>query len=190
MKISVLQTREEDDDVYIICKSLKYFYSVLQIHMQKIKGGRMMDEIIIHTDGGCRGNADDENIGGWGVVLEYKGYVKELYAGERNTTNNIQELKGAINALEALKTTYIPIKLYCDSAYVVNGINQWVKGWKKKGWRKGDGKAPENLELWKRLDKLVNMQKDLKVIKVRGHNGNKGNELADELANKAMDEVV
>jgi len=148
-----------------------------------------MDEIIIYSDGGCRGNAKDENIGGWGAVLQYKGHVKEIYDGTRNTTNNIMELTGAIKALEALKTTHIPVRLHCDSAYVVNGITSWVKGWKKKGWRKSDGKIIENLELWKRLDELVDMQYDIKFIKVKGHAGVELNELADQLANKAMDEV-
>lgn len=94
-----------------------------------------MSKIIAYTDGGARGNGKENNVGGYGVVLQYvtenKTHIKELYGGERNTTNNIQELKGAITALEAIKTTHIPIELYCDSAYVVNGINQWVKGWKK-----------------------------------------------------------
>jgi ribonuclease HI len=148
-----------------------------------------MAEIIIYCDGGCRGNAKDENIGGYGAVLEYKGHVKEIYAGERNTTNNIQELKGAINSLKALKTTNIPVKIHCDSAYVINGITKWVAGWKKKGWKKGDGKTPENLELWKELDILSAMQEDLQWVKVKGHAGVELNELADQLANKAMDEV-
>lgn len=149
-----------------------------------------MAYITIYCDGGCRGNQDRENsIGGYGVVLEFNGIKKELYAGERNTTNNIQELKGAINALKALKTTRIPVKMYCDSAYVVNGINQWVSGWKKKGWKKADKKPILNLELWKELDSLVSLQSDIEILKVKGHNGDEGNERADFLANKAMDEV-
>ena len=148
-----------------------------------------MQEIIIYCDGGCRGNGKEESVGGWGVVLQYGDHVKELYGGERNTTNNIQELKGAINALTALKTTRIPVRIHCDSAYVVNGMNQWVKGWKKKGWRKGDGKTPENVELWKRLDELSSKQDDIQWIKVKGHADNEGNNKADELANRAMDEV-
>jgi ribonuclease HI len=148
-----------------------------------------MSEIIIYSDGGCRGNAKDENIGGWGAVLEYKGHRKEIYGGERNTTNNVQELKGAINALLALKTTNIPVKLHCDSAYVVNGITSWVAGWKKRGWRKSDGKIIENLELWKELDRLVEQQEDIQFVKVKGHAGVELNELADQLANRAMDEV-
>ena len=154
-----------------------------------------MSKIVAYTDGGCRGNNKDENIGGYGVVLQYvtesNTYIKELYGGERNTTNNIQELKGAITALEAIKTTHIPIELYCDSAYVVNGINQWVKGWKRNNWRKkSDNKVVENLELWKRLDELVDKQSDCKIIKIKGHAGHDGNERADELANIAMDELI
>ena len=149
-----------------------------------------MQEIIIYCDGGTRNNQDrDNSIGGWGVVLQYGDHVKELYGGERNTTNNIQELKGAMNALTAIKTTRIPVRIHCDSAYVVNGMNQWVKGWKKKGWRKGDGKTPENVELWKRLDELSSKQDDIQWIKVKGHADNEGNNKADELANRAMDEV-
>jgi ribonuclease HI len=148
-----------------------------------------MGEIIIYSDGGARGNGKDNNVGGWGAVLEYKGHRKEIFGGERNTTNNIQELKGAINALLALKTTHIPVRLHCDSAYVVNGITSWVSGWKKNGWKKSDGKTIENLELWKELDRLVSLQDDIKFIKVRGHSGVPLNEKADELANKAMDEV-
>ena len=148
-----------------------------------------MNEIIIYCDGGTRNNQDRENsIGGYGIVLEYGEHRKELYAGERNTTNNIQELKGAIVALKSLKTTNIPVRLYCDSAYVVNGLNQWVAGWKKNGWKKKGGEI-KNLELWKELDKLVNMQEDISIIKVKGHSDNEGNNRADELANQAMDEV-
>ena len=149
-----------------------------------------MEKIIVYCDGGCRGNNDSSNnIGGYGVVLQYKGNTKEIYKGERNTTNNQQELKGAIVALESIKTTHIPIVIHSDSAYVINGITQWVKGWKKKGWKKGDGKTPENLELWKHLDELVNMQSDVTFEKVKGHSGVELNELADELANRAMDDV-
>ena len=148
-----------------------------------------MDKIIVYCDGGCRGNNQSENIGGYGIVLQYKEHVKEIYKGERNTTNNQQELKGAIVALESIKSNTIPIVIHSDSAYVINGITQWVKGWKKKGWKKGDGKTPENLELWKRLDELVNMQSDIVFCKVKGHSGVELNELADELANRAMDEI-
>lgn len=147
-----------------------------------------MKEITIFCDGGCRGNQNKENIGGWGAVLEYNGNTKELYGGVRNTTNNIQELTGIIKALEALKTTHRPVRVYADSAYVVNGCNDWVAGWKKKGWKKAKGEIM-NLDLWKQLDKLIMMQDDIQILKVKGHSTNEGNNRADELANKAMDEV-
>jgi ribonuclease HI len=148
-----------------------------------------LEEIIIYCDGGVRGNGKEDNIGGYGAVLSFKGRVLEIYEGERNTTNNIQELKGAINSLKVLRTTRIPVRVHCDSAYVVNGITSWVKGWKKRGWRKSDGKIIENLELWKELDELVSKQENCAFVKVKGHVGIELNEKADELANRAMDEI-
>ena len=148
-----------------------------------------MEKIIVYTDGGCRGNNDSSNnVGGYGVVLQYKGRTKEIYKGERNTTNNQQELKGVIVALESIKTTHLPIVIHSDSAYVINGITQWVKGWKKNGWTKKGGEI-KNLDLWKRLDELVNMQSDVTFVKVKAHVGIELNELVDTLANKAMDEL-
>lgn len=146
-------------------------------------------KIVIYTDGGCRGNGKEENVGGWGAVLSYNGKVKEIYGGERNVTNNKMELMGAIKALEALQRTDIPVELYCDSAYTVDGINQWVKGWKKRGWKKADKKPILNLELWKRLDELVSGFSDITILKVKAHVGIELNELADTLANTAMDEI-
>lgn len=148
-----------------------------------------MSEIIIYTDGGCRGNQGSNNVGGWGVFLEYKGHTKELWGGEKNTTNNKMELTGAIRALQAIKTTNIPIKIHCDSAYVINGMTSWLKGWKKRGWKKSDGKPVENKDLWKYLDEVASMQESIEWCKVKGHSTNEGNNKADELANRAMDEV-
>lgn len=148
-----------------------------------------MNIIEVWTDGGSRNNGRKDAVGGYGVVLKYGDYKKELYEGFVGVTNNQMELKGVVVALENIKTTHIPIKIYLDSAYVANGINNWVKNWKKRGWKKGDGREPENLELWKRLDKLVSMQDNIKFIKVKGHADNEGNNRADELANIAMDEV-
>lgn len=149
-----------------------------------------MNEIIAFTDGGVRGNGKAENIGAFALILEYKGKTKEFSEATKNTTNNIQELLGVIKALELIKTVNIPIKIHSDSAYVVNGINNWVKGWKQKGWKKSDGKTIENLELWKRLDELANKQQNLEVIKVKGHADNHGNNRADELVNQAMDNLA
>lgn len=148
-----------------------------------------MDKITIYADGGSRNNGKPNSIGGWGVYIQYKGHTKELWGGEKGVTNNKMELTSAIRALQAIKTTHIPIEIMMDSAYVVNGMNEWVKGWKKRGWKKADKKPVENVELWKYLDELAEMQDDLEWIKVKGHVGVEGNEKADELANRGMDEV-
>lgn len=145
--------------------------------------------IEVYCDGGCRGNQKTENIGGWGVSMSYNGFDKEIYGGELNTTNNRMELTGAIKSLEAIKSTHIPVKMHCDSAYVINGMTQWVEGWIKRGWKKADKKPVENKELWQRLVELSNMQDDIEWCKVKGHSDNAGNNKADELANKAMDEL-
>jgi ribonuclease HI len=147
-----------------------------------------MSEITIYCDGGSRGNGKVDSIGGWGAVLEYKGHMKELYGGKKGATNNQMELTGIIKALEALNTTHIPVRVHADSAYVVNGINEWVAGWKKKGWKKDKGEIM-NLDLWKKLDRLIGLQDDIRVIKVKAHVGIEMNEIADALANKGMDEV-
>jgi ribonuclease HI len=148
-----------------------------------------MDKIIIYCDGGCRGNQNTENVGGWGAVLKYKDKVKEIYGGQLNTTNNIMELTAAIKSLESLKSFHIPVEVYVDSAYVVNGMNEWIKGWITKGWRKSNKKPVENKELWIKLKEVSDKQPDIKFLKVAGHSGVELNELADQLANKAMDEL-
>lgn len=148
-----------------------------------------MDKIIIYCDGGCRGNQNTENVGGWGAVLKYKDKVKEIHGGQLNTTNNIMELTAAIKSLESLKSNNIPVEVYIDSAYVVNGMNEWIKGWIAKGWRKSNKKPVENKELWIKLKEVSDKQPNIKFLKVTGHSGVELNELADQLANKAMDEL-
>ncbi|MCO7128130.1 ribonuclease HI [Sporolactobacillus shoreicorticis] len=148
-----------------------------------------MDEIIIYCDGGCRGNQSDHNVGGWGAILRYGDHVKELHGGMRNTTNNVMELTAAIRALESLKSRQIPVAFYIDSAYVVNGMNSWISGWIKKGWKTAGGKAVKNKELWIRLNDLARAQEKISFNKVRGHHGVEYNERADQIANLAMDEV-
>lgn len=149
-----------------------------------------MNKIIIYADGGCRNNQCKENIGGWGAYLTKGEYIKELYGSAKNTTNNKMELTSAIEGLKVLKKYTTPVEVHMDSAYVVNGINSWVTDWIKKNWRKSDGKPVENKELWQELWALKSKFNDIKFIKVKGHSGNDGNEKADELANKAMDECV
>ena len=143
-----------------------------------------MSAVTIYTDGACKGNPGP---GGWGVLLRAGGNTKELYGGERATTNNRMELMAVIQALEALKRP-CAVTLYLDSQYVLKGITEWLPGWKAKGWRTA-GKTPvKNVELWQQLDELV--QHSGHVIDwrwVRGHNGDAGNERADALANMGVE---
>ncbi|MFT8871814.1 MAG: ribonuclease HI [Sporolactobacillus sp.] len=148
-----------------------------------------MDHITIYCDGGCRGNQSDQNIGGWGAVLSYHDRVKELKGGAKNTTNNVMELTAVISALEALKSDHIPIDFFIDSAYVVNGMNSWVKGWIKNNWHTSAGAPVKNQQLWKRLSDLAAKQQTITFNKVKGHSGVDLNERADRLANDAMDQI-
>lgn len=148
-----------------------------------------MDKIIIYTDGACSGNQNETNYGGWGVVLRQGENTKELFGGAVNTTNNKMELQGAIEGLKALNKTNIPVELYSDSNYVIQGISSWIHGWKKNGWKNASKKPVENKELWIELDNLRSKFTDIQFIKVKGHNGVELNELADDLANKGVDSV-
>lgn len=149
-----------------------------------------MEKMIIYTDGGCRGNQHDDNIGGWGAVLQYKDREKELYEGVRNTTNNKMELMAVIKALQFVQgSPSTPVEIRSDSTYVVKGMNEWIAGWIRKGWKKADKKPVENQDLWKRLLSLVNARNTVEFVKVKGHADNVGNNRADALANKAMDEI-
>ena len=140
-------------------------------------------KVEIYTDGGCRGNPGP---GGWGAVLRYGKHKKELYGYEEETTNNRMELMAAIRALEILNRPS-QVKLTTDSNYVRQGITQWLAGWKKRGWKTAANKPVKNKDLWQRLDEIAGKHK-VAWHWVKGHSGNKGNERADELANKAMDE--
>jgi ribonuclease HI len=144
-----------------------------------------MNRIIIYTDGGCRGNPD---IGGWGVWLRYGEYEKKLSGAEKDTTNNRMELTAAIKALEAIKSSDIAIDLFTDSKYVMTGINKWIKNWKAKGWKTANKKPVKNIDLWQRLDALNN-QHNVVWHWVKGHSGDKGNDMVDSLANLAMDKI-
>ncbi len=144
-----------------------------------------LKHVTIYTDGGCRGNP---GIGGWGVVLKYDGHEKHLFGGEAETTNNRMELTAAIKALQALKQS-CAVTLYTDSQYVKQGIEQWLANWKKNNWRTAAKKAVKNQDLWQLLDTEVQRHK-VKWDWVKGHSGNPGNELADELANRGMDQLL
>jgi len=142
------------------------------------------DVVEIHTDGACKGNP---GAGGWGVLMESGGKKRELHGGEAHTTNNRMELTAVIRALEALEPG-TRVRLHTDSQYVQLGISQWIHAWKKRGWRTADKKPVKNEDLWRRLDELRE-QHDVEWLWVRGHDGNPGNERADELANQGVAEI-
>lgn len=134
--------------------------------------------IELFTDGACSGNPGP---GGWGVVLRYGMYEKELSGGEALTTNNRMELTAAIKGLEALREPCI-VKLVTDSKYLADGIIKgWAQSWQKNGWRKADKKPALNADLWERLLELLNTH-EVKIEWVKGHDGHPENERCDRLA--------
>ena len=143
-----------------------------------------MNRIEIFTDGACRGNPGK---GGWGVMIRANGLEESLYGGDLSTTNNIMELTAAIKALE-----HIPensnVVLTTDSKYVMQGITEWIKNWKIRNWKTASKKPVLNKELWKRLDNLTNLH-SVEWKWVKGHSGHRENEIADQLANKGIDEI-
>lgn len=145
----------------------------------------MSEKVKIYTDGGCRGNP---GIGGWGVVLLWGDKEKHLLGSEAETTNNRMELTASIEGLKALKRP-IDVELYTDSKYVQQGITTWIHGWKKNGWKTAGRKPVKNQDLWQALDKLMATH-SVSWHWVKGHAGDKFNELADQLANQAMDELT
>ena len=145
-----------------------------------------MDTIEIYADGACRGNPGP---GGWGALLIHKGREKELSGAEPLTTNNRMELTAAIRALEALKKPGTSARVYTDSQYVIKGIEEWIGGWKARGWRTADKKPVKNQDLWERLDALA-VQHSLEWHWVKGHSGVPGNERVDALANRAIDALL
>ena len=145
----------------------------------------MTGAVTIYTDGACKGNPGP---GGWGAWLSYNGKQKDLFGGERNTTNNRMELTAVIRALEAL-TRPCQVELHTDSKYVQQGISTWIHGWKRNGWRTADKKPVKNDDLWKRLDELA-QQHEIDWRWVKGHAGDAGNERADALANQGVASVA
>ena len=146
-----------------------------------------MNHIEIHTDGACKGNPGP---GGWGVLLKSGHTEKELFGGELATTNNRMELTAVIEALAALKRP-CQVSLYLDSEYVRKGITEWIHGWKARGWRTASKQPVKNVELWQRLDELVaTAGHHIEWHWVRGHTGDPGNERADALANRGVDQVL
>lgn len=146
-----------------------------------------MQSVIIHTDGACKGNPGP---GGWGVLLQSGEVRKELFGGELNTTNNRMEIMAVIEALSALKRP-CHVTLYLDSEYVRKGITEWIAGWKARGWRTAAKTPVKNVDLWQRLDALVaGSGHRIDWRWVRGHAGDPGNEQADALANRGVEQVL
>ena len=143
------------------------------------------DMVEIFTDGACRGNPGP---GGWGLLLRYKGNEKQLKGAEKETTNNRMELMAAIMGLESL-TRDAKVMLTTDSTYVKNGINQWIHNWKKNGGKTAAKKPVKNVDLWQRLDQAI-AEHDVSWAWVKGHSGHRENEIADQLANDAIDEML
>jgi ribonuclease HI len=139
-------------------------------------------DAIAYTDGACRGNP---GIGGWGVRLIVGGETRDFYGGEKFTTNNKMELTAAITALQNSPVKPKRVKVFTDSKYTMDGITKWIKNWKKNGWRTANGDPVKNIELWKELDALM-VTHDVTWSWVKGHDGDIGNEKADELANRGI----
>lgn len=144
-----------------------------------------MKQVIIFTDGACRGNPGP---GGWGALLRYGKHEKTLLGSEPETTNNRMELMAAIQALKSLREPCI-IELHTDSQYLQKGITLWLVNWKKRHWKKSDNKPVKNADLWKELDENASRHK-ITWHWVKAHNGHLENEMADALANQAIDEMM
>ncbi|OHC90070.1 MAG: ribonuclease HI [Sideroxydans sp. RIFOXYB12_FULL_59_6] len=142
----------------------------------------MNDVVDVFSDGACKGNP---GIGGWGVLLRAKGKERELCGGEAHTTNNRMELMAAIAALETL-TRPCKVRLHTDSKYVLQGITEWLPGWKQRGWKTASKQPVKNDDLWKRLDEAVTRH-HIEWVWVKGHAGHEGNERADALANRGIE---
>ena len=141
-----------------------------------------MKKVIIYTDGACSGNPGP---GGWGAILMYNETSKEISGALNNTTNNVMELTAVIEALKLLKYK-CNVKLYSDSAYVVNAFNQgWIYNWKKNNWKTASKEPVKNQELWEELYSLVQKHK-VEFIKVKGHSDNEYNNRCDFLATSAI----
>ncbi|WP_405223970.1 MULTISPECIES: ribonuclease HI [Lentisalinibacter] len=143
-----------------------------------------LPRVDIYTDGACRGNP---GVGGWGALLLSGSRRKELWGGERHTTNNRMELTAAVEALNALKKP-CHVVLHTDSIYLRDGIKSWLANWKRKGWKTAAKKPVKNKDLWQALD-LAQERHEVDWRWVKGHSGDPGNEKADELANRGIDEL-
>lgn len=145
----------------------------------------MEQTVYLYTDGACKGNP---GAGGWGVLLRYGCHEKELFGGEAETTNNRMELTAVIEALKALKRTS-RVEICTDSQYVKNGMQSWIHGWKKNGWKTSAKQPVKNEDLWRELDRLAAAH-NVSWKWVKGHAGHPENERADALANRGAAEAA
>lgn len=143
-----------------------------------------LKQIEMFTDGACKGNPGP---GGWGVVLRYQQHEKMLKGAEPNTTNNRMELQAAISGLAALKEP-CTVALTTDSQYLRKGITEWLAGWKRNGWKTADKKPVKNADLWQALE-AETLRHQIQWLWVKGHSGHRENEMADQLANLAIQEL-
>ena len=144
----------------------------------------MAKQVELFTDGACRGNPGP---GGWGVLMRYGDHEKQMYGGEKETTNNRMELTAVIEGLNSLNRQ-CSVKITTDSTYVKDGITSWIHNWKKRNWKTASKKPVKNQDLWQALDKAVS-EHDVEWAWVKGHSGHRENDIADELANRGIDEL-
>jgi len=145
------------------------------------ENNQSLTRVTIYTDGACTGNPGP---GGWGVLLKFGRYVKELSGGESDTTNNRMELTAAIRGLQALKRP-CQVQFYTDSEYLRKGITEWISSWKRRGWKTTGKKPVKNQDLWRELDDAIQVH-DIQWHWVRGHSGQRENERVDKLARQAI----
>jgi len=144
-----------------------------------------MTEVVIYTDGACSRNPGP---GGWGAVLQWQGKERELYGSDQLTTNNRMELMAAIQALEALRRPST-VSLHTDSKYLLDGITKWIEGWQRNGWKTAAKKPVKNDDLWRRLIEAMRPH-DITWEWVKGHAGDPGNERADALARRGIEDAA
>ncbi|MEG0872687.1 MAG: ribonuclease HI [Clostridia bacterium] len=143
-----------------------------------------LKKVDIYTDGACSGNPGP---GGWGAVVIYNGVEKQISGGQKDTTNNKMEIMAVVKGLEILKES-CNVKIYSDSAYVVNSVEKgWVYSWKKNNWIKSNKQKAKNIELWEELLRLMSVH-EVSFIKVKGHSDNKYNNICDMLATTAINQ--
>ena len=160
---------------------MRYAHLPVRVAFLKEIPTPMARTIDIYTDGACSGNP---GVGGWGALLCYGEYEKELSGGHPHTTNNRMEMQAVIEGLQALKRPS-KVSIYTDSQYVQKGISEWIHTWKRRKWKTSDNQPVKNVDLWQALEALGRCH-DIQWHWVRGHTGHAGNERADELARHGL----